>query len=138
MSGGLTPPLSVRLNRWLAGAFIALAAALLAPAEARATCGDYLWMGNHAEASHADPESDAFLNSDFPAKERQPCRGPQCRRGSELPAPPVPTVTVRIHDVGCLTVCRSRIEPTGSRLPLEHAHPRPVVFGPSIFRPPQA
>lgn len=72
--------------------------------EAQASCGDYLashaandeMSGRTHSFQHADSKSDAALSGEETVPHRQPCHGPNCHRGSQLPEPATPFSIERI------------------------------------------
>jgi hypothetical protein len=89
----MTPLVRRRLTRQGAGVLSALlAAALLAPPAARASCGDYVVIGDHPAGAHAQPGHPTPDAPKAPPDGRAPCSGPLCsRHHPQAPlAPPAP------------------------------------------------
>src|ERR1700737_1775930 len=83
-----------------------LACCLVAPHQARASCGDYLMprsghdnslsMGKLGGADHGQPESNG-------SNSHRPCSGPNCSNAPTPHAPlPLPTSTTQIQDFAVL------------------------------------
>lgn len=94
----------------LAGVVLALTASLLAaPAEVRASCGDYVVAGSKSgSAVHSAPSPHRpvthHLIPSMPEKGRKPCTGPMCSRlPLSVPGAPVTVATERGHDAALPT-----------------------------------
>ena len=125
-------------TRRFGAAAILLAVLLAVPREARATCGDYLWMPEHgggqAHARAAAGDGQTSRSGERPL----PCRGPECSRAPQAPLAPVPApVTVDTHDQGLLAAM-PLVGHDERAWAVRDANARPVIFGSSIFRPPRS
>jgi hypothetical protein len=116
---------------------LALFAALLAPATASASCGDYLADNSFTVFEPSDPPTNATSPSK-PAP-AAPCQGPQCRQAPErMPVPP--PATPHVNDDR--TVDSSAAHSAGDRAKSGFAVPSSDLFEPrdaifSLMRPPR-
>lgn len=126
--------LSTRSPRPLGVTAMLLAAIVAAPSDAEATCGDYLWMPEHA-LGQAHDRADVTPESD---DQPLPCRGPECSRAPQAPLAPVPPpVTLDTHEQGVLAAIQQASGRNDLTWAVRDTAPRPVMFGSSIFRPPR-
>ncbi|HEY2253283.1 MAG TPA: hypothetical protein VGH74_19550 [Planctomycetaceae bacterium] len=96
----------VPVSKWLlAAVLVSVAQALFAPANAAASCGDYVMLGGHS-AGHgglSTPAVDAGFQtvagheSGDSNEHRGHCTGPFCSNGSIPPAAPAPQLKVAIE-----------------------------------------
>jgi hypothetical protein len=108
-----------------------LAGALLAPSAARASCGDYVLIGDRpAGAAHHAPTNPG----DHPA----PCSGPFCSRHPvQPPLLPVAPVSERVDQWGCVGALGGvPDEPFLGRVSGDPGE-RPVRQGRAIYHPPR-
>jgi hypothetical protein len=125
----------------LAGAGVPLLAAVLAtPPAARASCGDYVLIGSkvYRAVGHAQMPAGTDHHDSIPADpDPEPCSGPMCNGGAQLPAPlPVTMPPSQTEDGICLPV---EPLPDDLRLVAFPAHePAACPQGPrpSVYRPP--
>lgn len=112
----------------LAAALTLSAAWLLAPASARAECGDYVMVEDQEEHMPRP-------GSPTPG----PCSGHDCRQTPNVPLrPPTPPATSNLNDWACLL---GRIDPppaTARRFALHDDPGHPIHRPTSIFHPPRA
>jgi hypothetical protein len=121
----------------LAGAILALAAGLIAPSTAQASCGNYVMLKG---SSHGANDNGSMLNRTplAPTDHKAPCSGPECRQGSQAPplVPPAPPPT-GVDKEGCSValVLLAEFDPTFHWLSDSSSHPiRRVV---TIYHPPR-
>jgi hypothetical protein len=123
-----------RLTRLLLRVALALAVGcLFAPAQARASCGDYVSVGS--DSGHPTPDN--ADTSQSPKRVPPPCHGPSCSgMPSSLPmaAPPAPALEKEIAAVACPTPLR---EPQPLDLTTECPDRDAVRRGCSVFHPPR-
>jgi hypothetical protein len=131
----MQPPGSRFLVRVLATTAAAvLAGAQLAPSAARASCGDYVVLGDrpaaHAHAPAAAPSA--------PAAPR-PCRGPLCSgdRQPLPPATPAPAPAPTGEQWGFPTSPPLVPDPDCTHLAPPLAVPRPLDRGTDVYHPPR-
>jgi hypothetical protein len=68
---------------------------------AKASCGDYVMMGGHAQNSSLDKKA---AKPDIPSVPHRPCSGPMCSGGPvQQPMTPSPAPTTSHHDLGLLS-----------------------------------
>jgi hypothetical protein len=124
----LTARPSARRWRFATAALLALAAvALLAPAEARATCGDYVVL--HPSAGEHQPP--------VPADSPLPCSGPSCSEGSLPPLTPLAPPAPAAEKWGCASPEAARGAPPLEGAVPDPTTPRPLHRGPSVYHPPR-
>jgi hypothetical protein len=119
-----------RWVRLLAGVVLPLLAGILAaPATARASCGDYVLLGNHPAAlPEAPPGSQT---------QPRPCSGPLCSRPTPLPSAPVATTPTPVEDRCCpLPPLLLDDSQAGERL-LEFFCPKPRHPSVAVYHPPR-
>jgi hypothetical protein len=118
---------------WWAG--ILLAVGVCAPS-ARATCGDYVIIGNSNTGHMAGPASKHDSHS-MPAP-GQPCHGPSC---SKQPAAPMQTPTTKVQSQvepwAYLFADSQALAAGADRLLAEVETDHPIDRANSIFRPPR-
>lgn len=131
-----------------AGVFLALlACGLVAPAAARAGCGNHvpvssylsgaaapfdpLILGGFPEARAADPTPTP------PANAPRPCTGAMCSGKSGLPVPPPPLFSHHAEDWAWLDLRFSADDDASSADLQTEAAPRPIHTDRSIFHPPR-
>lgn len=122
-----------------------LAAVLLAPATARASCGDYVRMGQHP--AHATSAAAPFpprdsANVAVPVVPTQkpvpPCSGPSCSRRTPIaPTAPVPPAPVEGKHWGCVDSADLTAGNRPARFTAAESSARPVHRAESVFHPPR-
>jgi hypothetical protein len=123
--------------------FAAVAWAVLAPAPAQASCGDYVTMAPHAAPAPPAPSQTDPAPSDCPCRSATPSERqvPACP-GCSAPAVPqsaVPSAPVRVVDEWGISVCVPQCRPAASILLPPDADDHQLIFRPSaIYRPPRA
>src|SRR5262249_24081998 len=112
-------------------ALLALTAAVfLAPAEAQASCGDYLVPGGHGLGSPARPPA--------PADPAQPCSGPHCSRAPLPITPaPLPPAPVRGDQAPAADPAATLSDATPSFLAPDEGAAHPVRRASNVFHPPR-
>src|SRR5262245_50216804 len=117
------------LVRSLSGA-VALAGLVVFASSARASCGDYVTVG---ERAHAAPSAD-----DAPAAPA-PCRGPHCsRREAPPPAAPVAPAPAPADDWACSAARLAASPPGAGRGRADDGAADPPPAHPSgVFHPPR-
>src|SRR5215831_12315535 len=97
---------------FLAAALMALVAGSIAPAKARASCGDGLRSLNDTTSDHYAKGMAAFVNPGQPTSGPQkPCDGPACKRGSVPLVPAVPPTAPSAEEWSCLPGLLSLLQP---------------------------
>jgi hypothetical protein len=101
----MKPQTGWRWVRLLAGVVLPLLAGVLAaPATARASCGDYVLLGNgHADRAAAPqlpPADHRTAEQPLPVQPR-PCSGPHCSRHLPPPLPPAAGAPAPVEDRCC-------------------------------------
>jgi len=130
--------------RLFAGTILVFAGnALVAPAKARASCGDYVTFGGQASSHGRDMRSRPVPTpchqcpQQSPERGNSPCHGPQCR-GGDLPAPTSPTVLERAPDNWAyFDLSDFRNDKRRSNLAWEINLMFPSGFETSIYHPPR-
>jgi hypothetical protein len=126
--------------RCAAGLIAGVAAMLLSPQEAGATCGDYLVHRSApltAMSGSVNADSTAHLPTSVPGPRPAPCRGPHCSRGPAAPSAPLPPLVLTADQWGVIAV--PAVEAAGllgSATMLDLCGP-PQWFAAGIFRPPR-
>ncbi len=110
---------------WLTGALLALSlGGWVAPAPARAACGDYVTFG------HAHPQP--------PTSPAQPCRGPLCSHGAVPPPAPVPPApTTLAEEWAQLLTPAPPDNPEARGWCFDSGPDRPLSRGRTVFHPPR-
>jgi hypothetical protein len=127
-----------RLNRQLLRVALALSVGcLLAPAQARASCGDYVTVGS--ESSHPDAPKPTDPHSSQDSKRQQrPCHGPSC---SGLPSPfplaSAPATPARDKEWAAAAFPTLVLEPGSLDALAEYSDRHAVRRGSSVFHPPR-
>jgi hypothetical protein len=116
------------------------ASALVAPAPAAASCGDYVLLDTHADR----PAGQTLLPPGRPQTPSQPdhkppppCHGPLCSRHPAAPPTPPVVVPVSAEEWGHLPFLIRPARPGPARSCREQTHARPVHRGPSVYHPPR-
>lgn len=140
---GMTTQGHRRLVRLAAGVLATLAAVALAPADARASCGDYVIIGNpHVQghmAHHAAMPEPAPAGMPMPGHGHKPCSGPRC--SGAPPASPVqpvpPPAPVRGEDAGLASSPDTPFGQLSAAYRHEEPLQRPVRLASSVYHPPR-
>ena len=131
-------PASWRALGRLAGwALPVLAGLLLAPAGARASCGDYV-ITRVAHAGQATAPQHGAPMAQLPPVPQKPCHGPHCSQAPSAPLAPAPTTPPQTsQEWGCApdALAPAAIDPT-ARLD-EGQGPRPTRLPSDVFHPPR-
>jgi hypothetical protein len=121
-----------------------LAGVVLAPAVARAECGDYVHMAGKSAptaAALADPGKTDFTAADQhqaePNQPRRPCRGPLCSQGRLPPLAPPASVTVPHEQWGCPAPSLSSLATEAVARPWDEPARHPVRNARTIYHPPR-
>jgi hypothetical protein len=139
-------------SRQWAGVLLALLVReILAPAQAAASCGDYVSVTHPSRPSgHASPHGPAArpakpapfpdpVPDDSHPPADTPCPGPSCSGDPALPAPPASTGQEGGEERwDCLLTPPTPRPAAAFGLPLEERPPRPFRLPASIFHPPRA
>jgi hypothetical protein len=110
---------------------------LFAPAQARASCGDYVTVGSnsghHDSPKPSDPES-----SQNPKRQQTPCHGPSCSGApSSLPLASAPTAPTREREWASLVFPTLLLEHRPLDVLVEFTDNYAVRRGSSVFHPPR-
>jgi len=124
-----------RLHRWLLRVALALAAGcLFAPAQARASCGDYVTVGS--ESDHSKPNHTETPQT--PKRQQPPCHGPSCSGNpSSLPLASAPAAPARERDWAAIAFPTLLLEPRPLDVLAEFSDHHAVRRGGSVFHPPR-
>src|SRR5579883_1141042 len=131
----MTPSLLWLLHGWRV-ALLLVVLACASPGRARAECGDYVVILNHASTQ---PSTSTQGATDLPARPKTPCSGANCSRGPNrhgLPVAPGFSSGPQAKEMAQLPCS---IEQADS-LPAhgcDFISPRPVYRPTSIFHPPR-
>jgi hypothetical protein len=127
----MQPPGSRSLAPLLAATAAVLAGVLLAPSAARASCGDYVILGDRPTA-HAHPPGPAPTTP-------QPCHGPHCSgdRQPLPPATPAPAPPSTSEQWCCPTSPPLIPDPDSTLLAPPLSVSRPPDRGTDVYHPPR-
>jgi hypothetical protein len=101
LHNNMNPQTSWRwLRQWTGVGLPLLAFLLAAPTSARASCGDYLDLGNAHATAHA-PAADSGTTPTPADPQPRPCSGPLCSRSLPLPLSPAGTPPAPVDDWSC-------------------------------------
>jgi hypothetical protein len=112
------------------------ASALVAPAPAAASCGDYVLLDTHADRLAGQtllPPRRARPDDRQPP----PCHGPLCSRHPAAPLAPPVLVPVSAEEWGHLPLPIRPTRPGPARSCREQPHAHPVHRGSSVYHPPR-
>lgn len=119
----------------LGAALPLLAGVLLAPASARAGCGDHVVV---IAAPEDDVSTFAPISPMIPAKKHVPCSGPHCS-GSPLAPTPAPAVPIETGGSDAARILEPLLLPASqsSPHPWESPRPTPLLIASSVYHPPR-
>jgi hypothetical protein len=116
----------------VAATLVLLAAVVIAPSRADASCGDYVMIGGRHVGHHS---ADSSQESQAPAVPR--CHGPMCSDNSLPPATPAPKIEVTVERWAVPGSVAFAVLPNQEVL-LAESHDLPCDgHGLSILRPPR-
>jgi hypothetical protein len=116
-------------------AVAAVVGMFLAPAAARAECGDYVHLG--APIRHEASWAKGPGQSMPPAENHRPCNSPLCTGGPPA-APPVPVFTTAERDQWPSLLALTELDDSKPQaFPPEEGRPGPIRRPTSIFHPPR-
>jgi hypothetical protein len=116
------------------------ASALVAPASAVASCGDYVLLGSHGEklAGHTPlPPLQAERPAQPDHQPPAPCQGPHCSHHPAAPPAPPVLAPVSAEEWGHLPFLPNPPLPGPARSCREQTHAQPIHRGTSVYHPPR-
>jgi len=123
------------LKNALLGVALPLLALVAFSTSAKASCGDYVTMGAHAQNSSLDQKGG---KTDIPSVPHRPCSGPMCSGGPvQQPMTPTPAPTTSHHDLGLLSTKNQDITYFLIQRLAANASQEPVSRPSFIFHPPR-